>query len=145
MVTRFQTLLQELKLTAAEFAGRIGVQRSSMSHVMSGRNKPSIDFLEKILRSFPEVNADWLITGNGHWKIDRAELNDTRVPATTKGDNIPQSGKLSEGNDALADDVPGNLEFKDEPARLHERPVRQIIIVYDDDTFSLLVPRRTNS
>ncbi|MES2799587.1 MAG: helix-turn-helix transcriptional regulator [Bacteroidota bacterium] len=61
---RIQMILKMHNLTSAAFADKIGVQRSSVSHVISGRNKPGLDFLEKILVHFPRVNAHWLITGS---------------------------------------------------------------------------------
>lgn len=60
---RIQIILKMHHLTPSAFADKIGVQRSSISHVLSGRNKPGLDFLEKILLHFPRVNAHWLITG----------------------------------------------------------------------------------
>ena len=50
---------------ASELANNIGVSRATISHIISGRNKPSIDFLEKLLNVYPEINANWLITGIG--------------------------------------------------------------------------------
>ena len=50
---------------ASELANNIGVNRATISHILSGRNKPSIDFLEKLLNVYPEINANWLITGTG--------------------------------------------------------------------------------
>jgi transcriptional regulator with XRE-family HTH domain len=50
-------------LNASEFADKIGVKRSNLSHVLSGRNKPSLDFLIKVIEAYPKVNASWLITG----------------------------------------------------------------------------------
>ena len=60
---RLLLVLKMHTLTPSAFADKIGVQRSNVSHVLSGRNKPSLDFLEKILIHFPRVNAHWLITG----------------------------------------------------------------------------------
>jgi transcriptional regulator with XRE-family HTH domain len=60
---RIQVILKMHQLSPSMFADKIGVQRSSVSHVLSGRNKPGLDFLEKILVHFPRVNAHWLITG----------------------------------------------------------------------------------
>lgn len=53
-------------LSPAKFADEIGVQRSSISHIISGRNKPSYDFLIKILNRFKGINAEWLLTGKGN-------------------------------------------------------------------------------
>lgn len=60
---RLKMVMDSHHLTAGSFADKIGVQRSNVSHVMSGRNKPSFDFIEKILLAFPRVSADWLLTG----------------------------------------------------------------------------------
>ena len=55
---------------ASELANNIGVNRATISHILSGRNKPSIDFLEKLLHVYPNINANWLITGVGNINID---------------------------------------------------------------------------
>jgi transcriptional regulator with XRE-family HTH domain len=60
---RLQLVLKMHNLSPSAFADQIGVQRSALSHVLTGRNKPGLDFLEKILNHFPRVNAHWLITG----------------------------------------------------------------------------------
>ncbi len=56
-------IMDSHRLNAGSFADRIGVQRSNVSHVLSGRNKPSFDFVEKLLLAFPRVSAEWLFTG----------------------------------------------------------------------------------
>lgn len=50
-------------LSSSQFADRVGIKRSNLSHVLSGRNKPSLDFLSKVIVAYPNVNASWLITG----------------------------------------------------------------------------------
>ena len=49
-------------LSASAFADKIEVQRSSISHILSGRNKPSLEFIQKVLTAFPKVSSDWLLT-----------------------------------------------------------------------------------
>ena len=65
---RILSVISYAELTASEFADEIGVQRSSVSHITSGRNKPSLDFLVKIKDRFPELAWDWLITGQGEMR-----------------------------------------------------------------------------
>lgn len=60
---RIQLIIKMNNLTSSAFADQLGVQRSNISHILSGRNKPSLDLLEKIILTFPRVNAHWLITG----------------------------------------------------------------------------------
>ena len=55
--------MEEQQLSSSAFADTIGVQRSSISHVLSGRNKPSLEFILKIIRSFPSYSTDWLLFG----------------------------------------------------------------------------------
>lgn len=65
MKERLIQLLDLEQLTPSKFADIIGVQRSSVSHVISERNKPSFDFIQKTLKAFPGLNAEWLILGEG--------------------------------------------------------------------------------
>lgn len=68
-------------LKSSAFADKIGVNRATISHILSGRNKPSIDFLEKLLYVYPEVNANWLITGIGYMQVKK---EDKQVLVTKK-------------------------------------------------------------
>jgi transcriptional regulator with XRE-family HTH domain len=60
---RIKLIIKANNQTPATFADEIGIKRSNLSHVLSGRNKPSLNFLSKIINSFPNVNASWLVTG----------------------------------------------------------------------------------
>ena len=60
---RFTKILEYSGFTASEFAEEIDVQRSSISHIISGRNKPSLEFIVKIKNRFPEISWDWIILG----------------------------------------------------------------------------------
>ena len=63
-ISRLNEIMVNNNLNSASFAEQIGVQRSSVSHVMSKRNKPSLDFILKIVNSFEEVTLDWLLFDN---------------------------------------------------------------------------------
>jgi transcriptional regulator with XRE-family HTH domain len=63
ILDRIKMVMKANQMNAASFADRIGVQRSNLSHILTGRNKPSLDFIEKMLIQFPKVNASWLISG----------------------------------------------------------------------------------
>ena len=65
MKERIQKLLVTLGYTASRLADEIQVQRSGISHILSGRNQPSYDFMVRLLNRFPEINARWLLTGQG--------------------------------------------------------------------------------
>lgn len=63
IVKRITIILEEQQLNSSAFADTIGVQRSSISHVLSGRNKPSLEFILKTVRAFPAYSTDWLLFG----------------------------------------------------------------------------------
>lgn len=63
IIARLQQLMKDANMNAAGFAEYIGVQRSLLSHVLSGRNKPSLDFLVKVEAAFPKIDFEWLLKG----------------------------------------------------------------------------------
>jgi plasmid maintenance system antidote protein VapI len=65
MKERLNKLMNHLGLNAAAFSSEIGVQRSSISHILSGRNQPGFDFMVKVVTKYPEINSEWLLTGKG--------------------------------------------------------------------------------
>lgn len=69
-VKRLQKIMDFYGESSSSFAEKIGVQRSNISHILSGRNKPSFDFVIKVLHSFPEVELNWLINGKGSFPND---------------------------------------------------------------------------
>lgn len=82
MKERIVALMDYFHMTPGQFADRISVQRSSISHILSGRNKPSLEFIQKILRHFPEINTDWLILGKGEiMDKQKTEIREDQKPA----------------------------------------------------------------
>lgn len=65
MKDRIAHIIRSKNLTAAEFALQLGIQPSNISHLLSGRNNPSLDFVKKLKETFPEYNLDWIVMGRG--------------------------------------------------------------------------------
>jgi len=80
---RLKKVMKHHALTASAFATKIDVQPSSISHVLSGRNKPSLDLVLKILDAFPEVDLHWLMNGRG--SFPKSSDTPFRLPSTKKG------------------------------------------------------------
>lgn len=91
---RLQKVIDFYDETASGFAEKIGVQRSSISHILSGRNKPSLDFVMKVLHSYPEVELYWLMKGKGDFpkqekttqtikNISRPKIFETNVESSS--------------------------------------------------------------
>jgi len=87
---RIAKVIEYSNLTSSEFADEIDVQRSSISHITSGRNKPSLEFIIKIKSRFPELLWDWLVTGEGEMlkselpESDALKNDDEEIPETDK-------------------------------------------------------------
>ena len=148
MTERILSLIKLFNISPSDFAEEIGVQRSSISHLISGRNKPSLEFVQRILTRFPEVNTEWLLSGNG------AMLKNGTMPVT----GSLQLETLPEVIDVVhvseSDEIAGkDLEFqkKEEPRTVpKKRPlqpdvkeVEKIIYFYKDRTFREYYPEHT--
>lgn len=107
---RIQLVIKANKETPSSFADKIGVQRSNLSHVLSGRNKPSFDFLSKIITHYPNVNASWLITG----VTREGELEESR-PNVKAQDEVRKESK-------------------------QDKEIQRITILYTDGTFDVYTP-----
>ncbi|MCL2027920.1 MAG: helix-turn-helix domain-containing protein [Bacteroidales bacterium] len=82
MINRIELILKTQNLTPTQFADAIGIQRSSMSHILARRNNPSLDFVTKVLNRFPEINAEWLISGKNQM-LNIATSHPTPSPTHT--------------------------------------------------------------
>ena len=116
MKERIEKIMELEKLSASRFADAIGVQRSNISHVLSGRNKPSLELVNKILDHFEKINADWLLLGKGNMINDEQD-----TPVKTKGYTFS-------GDQANPSDEPF--------------PVK-IVVFYSDQSFEEYQPRKS--
>jgi transcriptional regulator with XRE-family HTH domain len=119
IIIRIKKLISENELNAASFAEKIGVQRSGISHILSGRNKPSLEFLSKIQTTFDEVEFDWLLLGK--------DRNFT-----------PTQNNLFDST--LGEQEPLSLVSKNQTIQKLKptKEIKEIIYVYVDDTFKLI-------
>jgi transcriptional regulator with XRE-family HTH domain len=92
---RIEQIILEEGISSGQFAAEIGIQSSTLSHLLNDRNKPSLDVMKKILNRYPEISSDWLIMGVG------SMFRDTMKPQThTLFDNLSANTSLSEDNNA---------------------------------------------
>ncbi|MDB2342772.1 helix-turn-helix domain-containing protein [Flavobacteriaceae bacterium] len=124
---RLEFLMENNQLNATAFAEKIGVQRSSVSHILSKRNKPSLEFMLKIHEHFDEVNLEWLILGNQNIPLPPPP-KDTNE--TLEMDLIKEGQKKETAQNVQAfDGVQKNEE------------VSQIIQLYKDGSFRTYFPK----
>ena len=130
MINRIKELILQEGLTSGSFADAIGVQRSSMSHILNGRNNPSLDFVIKTLQRFPRINTEWLLLGVGNMyqndqpaaeqPVRELSIFDT-VPEPTQKRVIPTIEKVPEIQ----------ADTKVDSSKL----VHKVLIFYSDHTY----------
>lgn len=89
MKERLKEFMVFKKLTSADLADRIGVQRSNVSHILNGRNNPGAQFLEKLLDAFPDLDANWLLTGRGAMLLRQQSAGFTAPGETSAHRGLP--------------------------------------------------------
>lgn len=118
LIDRFRYIIKIHQMTPSSFADEIGVQRSSVSHVLSGRNKPGMEFIQKVLHRFPKVDAAWLISGSkgGQMPLEMPEnvVAETEDTPMYNGKKLPDTDNWNESS------------FK---------KVVKVVVFYDDNTF----------
>jgi len=105
-IKRIEKILDYYNLTASSFADKIGVQRSSISHLLSGRNKPSLDFILKILDVFPEIDLYWILNGKGSFPKNNEELTISYPPISS--DTEDKQSNHPEKDDTIIEMKSGN-------------------------------------
>lgn len=93
MKDRIIQIMQKEGLSNAEFAEKIGISTSSLSHIFNGRNKPSLDVVMRIHKACPYVNIEWLLYGEG--EMEGENTPDTATPQYTQGFENPEKSTES--------------------------------------------------
>ncbi|WP_300025367.1 helix-turn-helix transcriptional regulator [uncultured Maribacter sp.] len=88
-ISRLKTIFTHNELSSAAFADLIAVQRSSISHILNGRNKPSLEFIMKVNDAFPEVDLQWLLYGKGNYP--KTKTSDSQKSTKGSNDKIDQT------------------------------------------------------
>ena len=138
MKDRIAHIIRAQNLTAAEFALRLGIQPSNISHLLSGRNNPSLDFVKKLKETFPEYALDWIIFGRGPMTVSEpfAPLRPVDQPAPLPS---PEEKDLPDVADKII--FHQNLSPVSGVSLPVSGEIKQMIIVYKDNTFEVLSPR----
>ena len=152
-VKRLEIILEYYGLNASSFADKIGVQRSSMSHLLSGRNKPSLDFVLKILEVFPEIDLYWILIGKGNFiKSDDENVNlGTEInPEKTKVTTPISDENFASENLFVKNNTPEEKEEKIQSQKIadfkisnlsaEKNEIEKIVFFYKNGTFKTFNP-----
>ena len=117
---RIKEVMHRMNESPTSFADKLQVQRSSISHILSGRNKPSLDFVLKLLNAYPTVSADYILFGTAVEKNKKQKIEtDLEVTDETTTSSVPSGVTLSN----------------------REKKLKQVVLLYDDGTFSTYLPQ----
>ncbi|MCO6176344.1 helix-turn-helix domain-containing protein [Flavobacterium sp. NRK F10] len=149
---RLENIFDFYGLTASSFADKIGVQRSSLSHLLSGRNKPSLDFVMKVIEVFPEVDLYWILNGKGTFpKTEIQEEKKVESPSalsqpvqkrnSTSDDLFSSSENIEEtknGVNEIPEEKKSNTQVLEETLinSINTSTIDAIVIFYADGTFT---------
>lgn len=139
MKDRIAHIMRAKNLKASDFATLLGIQPSGVSHILAGRNKPSLEFVKKIKETFPEYNLDWIIFGTGPMTTSEPfkepQKETTNMPPTEAG-MLPIDFDQPQNNDDLMDPIE-----EVEPHHIGSSSVKSMVVLYDDGTFETYLPR----
>ncbi len=128
MNERLVAFLQAEQLSPARFAELMNIQRSGVSHLLSGRNKPGYDFIEKFLHKFPAINIEWLISGRG--KMYKEQQNSTLFSEQQVSAPLVS---IPEEQPAIAPEEVRESPFI--PPLKSSKQIDKVILIYTDGTF----------
>lgn len=141
MREKLQKLMASEQLTASRFAELLGIQPSGVTHLLGGRNKPSFDLVQKILRRFPHINPDWLLLDNEQMYRADAELTNDQpnqtsnevaeTPVNVEKISAAQNTTISEGSTSANN----SIERLATIGAVNRKNVKRVIVLFDDHTF----------
>jgi len=158
--SKIEKIMQVEKLNSAQFATEIGIQGSTLSHILNGRNKPSLEVLKKIMNRFRSINPEWLILDVGTMYRQEKHsqtptLFDTIEENSIKSDDyttnlVQQSDMISESirkksdlntvSGTTVETAPFLTDFTSKD--IQQKSVKKVIIYYSDNTFEEFQPNK---
>lgn len=125
MKNRLQQFLESEGLSQAQFADSINVARAGISHIMSGRNNPSYEFIVNTIRRYPDLNIEWLLTGNGTMYGKSARVENSSSPAF-----YDTNSEISETAASMPATAPKQTEVS-------PRQISKVIVLYSDGSYTV--------
>lgn len=165
MEERIKKFMEYKGISSSELADAIGVQRSNVTHVLKGRNKPSFQFIEKMLQVYPELNAKWLLLGTGAM-VDTPmksrslfdQNQEATIPVLPKMDNpVPSKIEKAMESPVIKEQIPNaapekvitpvSEQINSNPDLQNqvfsaEKPIERLIVFFNDSTFKVYNPSR---
>lgn len=158
MENRIKAIVEYSRLSTTNFADTIGISRSALVHLLSGRNQPSLDVLRKILNVFPEISIDWIMFGHGSMLRAGATVAEEPGTSAPESDNFRQTdlfGGIEDSDEVVSPSIiskPETVDTSDTSAassqsasrplvrkekirQTQEKKIVKIVFFYSDNTF----------
>lgn len=154
---RIELLMKCYELSPSQFADRTGIQRASVSHILSGRNKPSLEVMLKIFDAFPGIDMKWLMTGIGEEPVNEAVQPASQNTLFPDDNTLRSSVHKNEVQQEVAAVMPlvqqprqyqPKLQKKapssrqQAPLQQQTRRIKEVRIYYTDGTYEILLPEK---
>ena len=151
-IKRLEIILDYYALSASGFADKIGVQRSSLSHLLSGRNKPSLDLILKIIENFPEVDLYWILNGKGNFPKSEIKIESNfQTTAPILQNNIEEkkpddllhlfSDEKDNQKNIGLDSIKNNFLNPENKSNVsNESEIERIVVFYKNGSFKNYLP-----
>jgi transcriptional regulator with XRE-family HTH domain len=142
MKDRILDFLKSENKSYAQFAEEIGVQPSGISHILSGRNNPSLDFVVKMLERYESLSTDWLLFGRGpmYRYTSQPTLFEVKPPNSAQDESGHETLPLSAPDASSAPEAPVSASDREKtvtgPARVAEKRLEKVLLFYSDKTFA---------
>lgn len=142
IIQRIKRIIELEKLTQASFADACDLNKSTLSHVLTGRNQPSIQVIQKILGAFPHYRYEWIVSGDlpmvsEEYRQRQAQEAQKSLFATDNNENISNSSlDISDKQQKHREGKQQTTEVIALPLR-SRRTIEKIIVYYDDNTYQI--------
>ncbi|GGB80356.1 helix-turn-helix transcriptional regulator [Dyadobacter sediminis] len=133
---KIKQILIEKNISPSLFADEIGIQRSSISHILAGRNKPSLDIVQKIIRRFPEIGLNWIMDDES-LPLDQTEYQERHTSYAPVHERKPQYPAASESSRKYNHQTARSREngMLNDAVSKQDKTVERILIFYSNGTF----------
>ena len=142
---RIEKVMESEGLNATQFASEIGIKSPTLSHILNGRNNPSLDVLKRILERYRTISSDWLILGVGQMYrgikqpqtlslFEENEENKSK-PMSYEGNKPQNSGSEKITKEEKIEKISEEVIHSVTNSQISSKQVKKIIVYYDDNTF----------
>jgi len=146
MKDRIKKIIEYEDISYSKFADLVGIQRSGVSHLISGRNNPSLEVIQKILEAFEYINTDWLLLNKGKMiKEDKIETQGNLFSKSSDNEYNKKEADIDKVNNLISErNLINNTDEKvlsdSQEDKKSIKEIVKIVIFYADKTFSDYIP-----